>query len=162
MLKKVIVTLCLALLLAGSLWCMVGSMDEVESKMKLETASQRTMETMKETEPLTEEPETEETENATEAETEIELVEETSSNPYAPSLKLRNSQVVLNAGESLDLIAQVEDVSDDSDDYYYLFRNISVSGDYDLDTPGEYILTYTVADSNGNVSAPRYLKVIVK
>ncbi|MCD7765119.1 MAG: DUF5011 domain-containing protein [Lachnospiraceae bacterium] len=171
--KKVIVTVCLALLLAGSVYLMVDSMDEIDSKLRLETASQKTMETQKETEPLTEaateaEEEIQDTLDTdvqdieTETETEEKMEEETSSSPYAPTLKLRNSQVVVNAGDTLDLIAQVEDVTDDSDNYYELYRNISVSGDYDLDTPGEYTLTYIVTDSNGNVSAPRYLKLIVK
>lgn len=43
-----------------------------------------------------------------------------------------------------------------------LFRQIEVHGDYSTDEPGTYTLTYTAMDSDGNVSAPVTLELVVK
>ena len=43
-----------------------------------------------------------------------------------------------------------------------MFRQIEVHGDYSTDEPGTYTLTYTAMDSDGNVSAPVTLELVVK
>ena len=43
-----------------------------------------------------------------------------------------------------------------------LFRQIEVHGDYSTDQAGTYTLTYTAMDSDGNVSAPVTLELVVK
>lgn len=48
------------------------------------------------------------------------------------------------------------------DDRSALFRQIEVHGDYSTDEPGTYTLTYTAMDSDGNVSAPVTLELVVK
>lgn len=41
-------------------------------------------------------------------------------------------------------------------------RQIEVHGDYSTDQAGTYTLTYTAMDSDGNVSAPVTLELVVK
>ncbi|MCI6997569.1 MAG: DUF5011 domain-containing protein [Eubacterium sp.] len=88
--------------------------------------------------------------------------EEEPSDPDAPTLVLRSKQIVISQGESFNLISPVEDITDNIDSRNSLFHNIQVRGDYDVNTPGEYTLVYTVVDSDGYESAPRELKLIVK
>ena len=77
-------------------------------------------------------------------------------------LTLKSSRVEITAGDSFNALAQVEEITDDSDDRYRLFRNISIRGDYDTETEGEYTLEYTVTDKDGNQSVPKKLTLVVK
>ena len=61
-----------------------------------------------------------------------------------------------------DAVSQVSEITDDTDDRSALFRQIEVHGDYSTDEPGTYTLTYTAMDSDGNVSAPVTLELVVK
>ena len=54
------------------------------------------------------------------------------------------------------------DITDDKDDRSYYTYIYWVSGDYSTQTPGEYVLEYTVTDSDGNQSLPRTLTLIVR
>ena len=95
------------------------------------------------------------TENMEEQETE-------SVNPEIPVLTLVNDTVEIKAGEEFYLLSQVKDVSDDKDDRYILYRDIQIRGEYNVNIPGEYILKYSVIDTDGNESKIRELKLIVK
>lgn len=83
-------------------------------------------------------------------------------NPEIPVLTLVSETVEIKAGEKFDLFAQVKDVSDDKDDRYILYRDIQIRGDYNVNIPGEYILRYSVLDTDGNESEIKELKLIVK
>lgn len=83
-------------------------------------------------------------------------------NPEIPVLTLVSDTVEIKAGENFDLFAQVKDVSDDKDDKYILYRDIQIRGDYNVNIPGEYILKYSVLDTDGNESEIKELKLIVK
>lgn len=82
-------------------------------------------------------------------------------NPEAPVLTLKNNRVEIAEGESFNVVSQVEEITDDKDERYRLFRNIEVFGEYDTDTAGEYTLEYVVTDRDGNRSIPRKLTLIV-
>ena len=82
--------------------------------------------------------------------------------PALPVMTLSGDSVEITAGENFSVISPVTDITDDKDDRSYLFRRIRVSGDYSTQTPGEYVLEYTVTDSDGNQSLPRTLTLIVR
>lgn len=82
--------------------------------------------------------------------------------PALPVMTLSGDSVEITAGENFSVISPVMDITDDKDDRSYLFRRIRVSGDYSTQTPGEYVLEYTVTDSDGNQSLPRTLTLIVR
>lgn len=235
--KKVILTVCLALGLAAASWWLVQAFDDLEGKLSMATASQVTLETElvqmsaadfseetdsekpdeednstvevkaeddtepeqisetvseSETETATESEETNvsdadesldydvqmaetvsdtaagtvsevntQTETETESDAAEQAQEETSSNPAVPVITLNCTEAYLTVGDTFDIRDYVESVTDDVDNIYELYRNISISGDYDLNQPGRYTLTITVADSSGYVSVPRYLTLIV-
>ena len=66
------------------------------------------------------------------------------------------------SSDLFNVVSQVEEITDDSDDRYRLFRHISVHGTYDTDTAGEYVLEYVVTDRDGNSSIPKNLTLIVR
>ena len=87
---------------------------------------------------------------------------ETTAKSGAPVVKLRKTKSVIQAGEGFDATYQVESITDDKDERSFLFGQIQISGDYSTDEPGTYTLTYTAMDSDGNVSAPVTLELVVK
>ena len=70
--------------------------------------------------------------------------------------------IEITAGSSFSVISPVADITDDKDDRSSLFRNIHVTGDYNLYTPGQYTLQYVATDSDGHTSLPETLTLIVK
>ena len=82
--------------------------------------------------------------------------------PSKPVLKLKQKKVEIKVGDAFDAVSQVAEITDDTDDRSALFRQIEVHGDYSTDEPGTYTLTYTAMDSDGNVSAPVTLELVVK
>lgn len=156
---KIAVTAVLLALLTGVSLITLRSFEGLNLKLQMGEPSQVTMEMLPETEPV--KPKAAEKVPDKEEETE----QKTPSNPNAPVFKLSTGQVVLKVGDSFtltDKILLVEDIQDDKDDRDTLYRNISIKGEYDLNTPGEYALTYTVTDIDGNQSDPEVLKLIVK
>lgn len=79
-----------------------------------------------------------------------------------PVLILTTHEVRLSVGENFAYYNYVASVSDDKDDRDDLFRRINVQGNYDTAVPGEYELTFFVADSDGNRSAREKLTLIVE
>lgn len=101
------------------------------------------------------------TETESESESETETETETSA-PGAPHIKLTENRVQIEVGDSFDPLLYVATVEDDYDNIYTLWRDIQLSGDYDVNTPGVYTLTYYVTDSSGNVSNHAKLRLTVK
>ena len=56
----------------------------------------------------------------------------------------------------------VKGVADGSDDADSLSMRISVDGQYDVNTPGSYLLHYYVIDSDGNASEVKALTLNVQ
>lgn len=134
---------------------------ESSSGKKIQTKSEEVKESVTETKE-TENSETETESSDKETETQKETQKETTAKPGAPVVKLRKTKSVIQAGEEFDATYQVESITDDKDERSFLFGQIQISGDYSTDEPGTYTLTYTAMDSDGNVSAPVTLELVVK
>ena len=143
---------------------------ESSSGKKIQTKSEKVKESVEETKATessetkaTESSETKATESSDkETETQKATEKETTAKSGAPVVKLRKTKSVIQAGEGFDATYQVESITDDKDERSFLFGQIQISGDYSTDEPGTYTLTYTAMDSDGNVSAPVTLELVVK
>ena len=176
-----VVTAAVAVIMAAT------SYKEIGKKLEMQGEDQQTMlvagyelqtETAKETEKnkkkstkvteaSTAKTETSDTEMASETEKETETKEtetqtSVSADPSKPVLKLKQKKIEIKVGDAFDAVSQVAEITDDTDDRSALFRQIEVHGDYSTDEPGTYTLTYTAMDSDGNVSAPVTLELVVK
>lgn len=80
----------------------------------------------------------------------------------APDLALSTGQAVIEAGTEFDPLSVVAGVSDATDAPDVLLQQITVEGDYDIYTPGDYQLNYYVTDSDGNTSEARPLTLTVQ
>lgn len=78
-----------------------------------------------------------------------------------PVITLNTDRVEIKVGEFFDELSPVKDVSDNKDSREELSRRIRVRGEYDIYTPGEYILQYFVIDSEEYQSEIRKLTLIV-
>ena len=139
--NKLIVTFFLLILCAGSVTTALKSFDNVQNNIatakKIQTAR---LEAAKVTPTPTPEP----------------------VDPAIPVLTLTSDTIEITAGSSFSVISPVADITDDKDDRSSLFRNIHVTGDYNLYTPGQYTLQYVATDSDGHTSLPETLTLIVK
>lgn len=180
--RKQIVTLVLLAAVAGATVLAFRSYRGIDSKLSLKTSAQATMQEVEvelSAEDTAEDGKSVQDEASAEAENvsaspekEITLEPEVTDvpeeeepeevNPETPVLTLKSDQVEITAGESFNIVSQVEEITDNKDERYRLFRNIEVFGEYDTDTAGEYILEYVVTDRDGNRSIPRKLTLIVK
>ena len=161
-----IVTAAVAVMMAAT------SYKEIGKKLEMQGEDQQTMlvagyELQTETEASTAKTETSDTEMASETEKETETKEtetqtSAAADPSKPVLKLKQKKVEIKVGDAFDAVSQVSEITDDTDDRSALFRQIKVHGDYSTDEPGTYTLTYTAMDSDGNVSAPVTLELVVK
>lgn len=70
----------------------------------------------------------------------------------APVIALNTDHVTIAAGSEFDPLSAVQGVADTIDDADTLSQQISVEGEYDIYTPGDYNLSYYVTDSDGNTS----------
>lgn len=98
-----------------------------------------------------------ESEMSLEPETEIEVTA-----PGAPHIKLTENHAQIKVGDSFDPLLYVATVEDDYDNIYTLWRDIQISGDYDVNTPGVYDFSFYVTDSSGNVSNHAKFRLTVK
>lgn len=80
----------------------------------------------------------------------------------APVITLKAERVELTQGEEFSAVSQIDDIKDDKDEDTELWTKVNVSGDVDVEEPGEYELSYTVTDSDGNRSKAAKLTVVVK
>ena len=136
--------------------------ENTEKEKDVESESSSGKESVEETK-ATESSETKATESSDkETETQKATEKETTAKSGAPVVKLRKTKSVIQAGEGFDATYQVESITDDKDERSFLFGQIQISGDYSTDEPGTYTLTYTAMDSDGNVSAPVTLELVVK
>lgn len=106
-----------------------------------------------------------ETGTGTQTETGIETETESESeelNPGAPIITLTEKQVEIKKGESFNPLEYVAAVVDDYDDKYSLWRDIQISGEYDVNETGKYELYFFVVDSAGNTSNRAKLVLTVK
>lgn len=163
---KMAVTAALTVVSAVAVVLAFQSYGGITDKLNLETGSQKTMQIKEEMSSENQEAAEEEVvteEQQPEAEVEPEVTEEpVEVNPEAPVLTLKSDRVEIAAGDDLYLVSLVEDITDNKDERYKLFRNIEIFGEYDKNTPGEYELEYVVTDSDGNRSIPKTLQLIVK
>ena len=161
-----IVTAAVAVMMAAT------SYKEIGKKLEMQGEDQQTMlvagyELQTETEASTAKTETSDTEMASETEKETKTKEtetrtSAAADPSEPVLKLKQKKIEIKVGDAFDAVSQVSEITDDTDDRSALFRQIEVHGDYSTDEPGTYTLTYTAMDSDGNVSAPVTLELVVK
>ena len=161
-----VVTAAVAVMMAAT------SYKEIGKKLEMQGEDQQTMlvagyELQTETEASTAKTETSDTEMASETEKETEIKEtetrtSAAADPSKPVLKLKQKKIEIKVGDAFDAVSQVSEITDDRDDRSALFRQIEVHGDYSTDEPGTYTLTYTAMDSDGNVSAPVTLELVVK
>lgn len=161
-----IVTAAVAVMMAAT------SYKEIGKKLEMQGEDQQTMlvagyELQTETEASNAKTETSDTEMASETEKETETKEtetrtSAAADPSKPVLKLKQKKIEIKVGDAFDAVSQVSEITDDTDNRSALFRQIEVHGDYSTDEPGTYTLTYTAMDSDGNVSAPVTLELVVK
>lgn len=120
-------------------------------------------------EEIKEEPKEEVKEEVTEASTE-EVTEEELEEGYEdvplesegdPVIRLVTHQVHIETGGRFNALSYVDEVVDDEDSREYLYRNIHIDGSYNVNSEGEYELTYYCMDSDGNESNKAKLKLIV-
>ena len=174
--KKRWLTAGMAVIAAAAVIMAATSYNEIRKKLNMQCENQKTMlvagyelqtentekESVEETK-VTESSETKATESSDkETETQKATEKETTAKSGAPVVKLRKTKSVIQAGEGFDASYQVESITDDKDERSFLFGQIQISGDYSTDEPGTYTLTYTAMDSDGNVSAPVTLELVVK
>jgi CHAP domain protein len=69
-------------------------------------------------------------------------------NSTAPVIKLKNSSVVVNNGDTFNASSYISYINDDSG----ILPVLTVDGAVDMNTDGDYPVTYTVVDTAGNKS----------
>lgn len=132
----------------------VLSYDGYEQETESETEKRKESAVTKHSEKETAAETDSEKEVLSESETESESVTETESEseelePGAPVIRLSEDHTQISVGSNFNPLNYVASVSDDYDDKYTLWRDIQLSGDYDVNKAGVYHLTYYVIDSQG-------------
>lgn len=79
-----------------------------------------------------------------------------------PVIALNSDHMSIPVGSEFDPLSAVKGVADTFDDADTLSQQISIEGDYDINTPGDYQLSYFVTDSDGNTSEVKTLTLTVK
>ncbi|MBU5481904.1 immunoglobulin-like domain-containing protein [Blautia sp. MSJ-19] len=79
-----------------------------------------------------------------------------------PKIYLTDYLVTVPVGTSVDLLSYVDNITDDVDDPYALWRKIQITGEVNSAIPGTYKCTYYVIDSQNNISNNAVLTVIVE
>ena len=113
---------------------------------------------------------TEDNNEASEAETNQETQEEEYSiqndgpetSGEKPGIVFAGREVTVKAGEQPVWESVMEEVQDDKDTREALLKSLQVMGEYDTEKAGEYYLTITITDSDGNVSNAYPMKLIVE
>ena len=113
---------------------------------------------------------TEENNEALETETNQETQEDRNStqtdgaelNGEKPGIVFTSREVIIKAGEQPVWESVMGEVQDDKDTKEALLESLQVMGEYDIGKAGEYYLTLTITDSDGNVSNAYPMKLIVE
>lgn len=91
------------------------------------------------------------------------MVQENMSSSESPHITLKQNSITVNAGESVDRMSFVSEITDDKDSQDDLWRNVQITGDeLNVNVPGQYRLIYYVVDSEGNKSNEEELVVTVQ
>lgn len=106
----------------------------------------------------------EETAEGTEeiAEESMETSEEETAVPETPVITLNQSSVTLPVGSRFEYSTYIASVSDDVDTKVELFRNLVITGYYDVNTPGTYPLEFWLVDKDGNQSERQSFTLIIE
>lgn len=75
-------------------------------------------------------------------------------NQGRPALTFKEGRVKTTKGMDPAWVNIIGSLTDDKDDYGTLFGTLRIHGEYDRNTVGNYAVTVTVKDSDGNESAP--------
>lgn len=75
-------------------------------------------------------------------------------NQGRPALTFKDGRVKTAKGMDPAWVNIIGSLTDDKDDYGTLFGTLRIHGEYDRNTVGNYAVTVTVKDSDGNESAP--------
>ena len=127
-----------------------GYEQETESETEKRKESAVTKHSEKETAAETDSEKEDQSESETEFESETETETESEElEPGAPGIRLSENHAQISVGSNFNPLNYVASVSDDSDDKYTLWRDIQLSGDYDVNKAGVYHLTYYVINSQG-------------
>ena len=79
-----------------------------------------------------------------------------------PVLTLISNEQTIERRDEFEPKDLIESVSDDKDLVNYLMEHISVVGNYDVNTRGDYVLMYYATDSDGNESERLYMVLTVE
>lgn len=80
-----------------------------------------------------------------------------------PVINLTTDLVTIAVGDSsFNRMNYIAGMADDVDDESVLSRRVRIDGDYDIDVPGTYTLTYYVSDTDGNMSNRAVLTLVVQ
>ncbi len=82
-------------------------------------------------------------------------------NSSKPGITLKNTSVKTIPGQTPMWVDAIGGLHDDKDSYAQLFSTLKYTK-YDINTAGSYSVGLTVKDSDGNVSDPVYVTVVVK
>ena len=76
-----------------------------------------------------------------------------------PIIRLNTHSVTITAGSYFNPMNYIAEAVDDIDDAW---RRIRIVGEYHVNTPGEYILEYSITDTDGNQSNVEELVLVVE
>lgn len=83
-------------------------------------------------------------------------------NQGRPALTFKDGRVKTAKGMDPAWVNIIGSLTDDKDDYGTLFGTLRIHGEYDRNTVGNYAVTVTVKDSDGNESAPAPITIEVQ
>lgn len=79
-----------------------------------------------------------------------------------PIIQFSAGEVKTSIGYNPAWVTVISQLKDDKDSYEYLLGNLKISGDFDNTTQGNYDVSVTTTDSDGNESAPSAIRIIVE
>lgn len=79
-----------------------------------------------------------------------------------PVIQFSTTEVKTIQGRNPAWVTVISQMTDDVDSYETLLQSLTISGDYNNAVPGSYDVSVTVTDSEGNVSAPSRIRIVVE
>lgn len=80
----------------------------------------------------------------------------------SPKFELINDQIEVDLGEEITYTSLINSIEDDIDSKDQLLESLTVSGYIDTNISGTYTLTFTIKDSEGNMSVQNLTVVVLK